>query len=155
MSSQLDGASLTNAGKYNMISLLCISIIVLNWFMNIGLFRVFYSVPMIIHVILFYFSNRTFHRMEYQKSNVMKLVNYAVYVSFLLFHILLPDTMGTAGSDRVFFGLITDTELIDTASVAAILLFGVNFILLLVQIVYNWRIGRKLRTELYKKAGLL
>ncbi|MBD8499279.1 hypothetical protein [Paenibacillus arenosi] len=155
MSSQLEEKSLTNAGKYNIFSLLCIFIVGLNRFMNVGLFRAFYFVPMIIHAILFYFSNRSFHRMEYQKSKAMKLVNYSVYISFLLSHILLPDTVGTAGSDRVFFGLLTDEGLISTATVAALLLLWVSFISLLVQVIYNWRVGRKLREEMFKKAGLL
>lgn len=137
----------TNKVKYNILSILFIIIVGISWVMNLGWIRVIFIIPMIFHAILFYFSNSSYHRNNDKISKPMNLVNSAVYGTYLLFYILLPDGGDTEDSIRVFLGFIKNEMFVDIAAVISQLLLVANLILIIIQIIYTVKVKRELRNK--------
>ena len=118
-------------------------IIILSWIMNIGWLRIIFLIPMIIHAVLFQFSNLNFHRYHQTTSKNMKKINKLGYCTFILFHILLPDGGDTDDSFRVFFGLNKNERLIDIAGSSSEVFLLMNLIIITLQLIYIKKIKRK------------
>ena len=140
--------STANRVKYNTLSILFIAIVGLSWFMNIGWIRVIYILPMLIHAIVFYLSNSSYHRNKNIASKNMNIVNRLVYITYLFCNVLLPDGGDTADSVRVFFGFITNDLFINIASVVSEVLLIVNLVLIIIQIIYTMTVKLDIKDEM-------
>lgn len=123
--------------KYNVLSILFLIIVGLSWVMNFGLLKFIFLIPMIFHAILFYFSNRSYHRNTNKSSRTMFLINSCIYGTYLLGYILLPDGGETKDSLRVLFGFINNEQFINIATVVSGILLVANLALIIIQIIYT------------------
>lgn len=123
--------------KYNVLSILFLIIVGLSWVMNFGLLKLIFLIPMIFHAILFYFSNRSYHRNTNKSSRTMLIVNSCIYGTYLLGYILLPDGGETKDSLRVLFGFINNELFINIATVVSGILLAANLTLIIIQIIYT------------------
>ncbi len=126
-----------HVSKYNLVSILCIAVVILSWFTNTGWIRVIFMLPMIVHAIVFYFSNWFYHRNYDKNSKSMNIVNRFVYGTYLLGNSLLPDFGDTEDSIRVFFGIIKNDIALDIAGIVSELLLIANVVLIIKQIIYT------------------
>lgn len=133
--------------KFNILSMLFIIIVGLSWFTNIGWIRVIFLVPMIFHAILFYFSNRSYHRNTNQSSRTMLIINSCIYGTYLLGYILLPDGGDTEDSIRVFFGFIKNQQFINIAAVVSEILLVANIALIIFRIILTLKVKRELQSK--------
>lgn len=133
--------------KYNILSISFIMIVGLSWIMNLGWFRVIFLIPMIVHIFLFFFSNRSYHRYASESSRSMSLINSFNYGTFLFGYVLLPDFGDTEDSIRVVFGLISNEIFVGIAFYVSLLLLVTNFILIVIQIIYTRKVKRALQNK--------
>lgn len=130
-----------NRMKYNIASAVGIAIFVASWIANIGWYRFLFAIPMIIHAVIFFVSNN-YYRKHCRGSDRLNALNHCVYISYVLFYILLPDGGDAPDSMRAVFGLVINEALIDIFGIAAGLLCIINIALIVIQLVHASGIKR-------------
>ncbi len=139
--------TLSKKAKYNWLTFLCILIVAVSWFLNIGWFRIIFLIPTLIYTLIFILSSSFFPHNYYKTPLFMKIVNNSVYGTYLLSNILLPDGGDTADSGRVFFGLVKNEKLIEAGFIVSVLCLFANFVLVIIQSIYTITIKEQLKNE--------
>lgn len=139
----------SNRLAYNTASYACILIVAVSWVTNIGWIRLIFFPVIVAYAIIFFLVNH-FYAGSARRDSKMRWVNYAVYLTYLLANILMPDAGDTPDSMRAVFGLV-DAELGDGFLWHfAALLFFVHFVLVITQTVYTIMTKHKIK----KKVGI-
>lgn len=132
--------------KYNLLSAVCILLVAVSWFTNIGWVRVItIIIPPIHALLLFFIINGTASQSRFST----RLVWYIRLscITYLLANVLLPDG-GDIGPMYVFFGLIKNNSVAYLCSAVSELLFAANIVFLVLQLVEARRVKKRRGQEL-------
>ncbi len=117
---------------YSTVSIICVIIMLISWFMNFGWIRVIFTViPLaLVHVMAFVYIIHVAAKYTKQEKK-LKLAMIVAQLTFVLSYVLLPDG-ADSGEAYVFFGLIHSNNVAKICETVAIPLSMLNIALLVV-----------------------
>ena len=134
---------------FNAVSLLCVLIMAVSWFMNFGWFRFALTIMPIplVHIAVFLILINIAMKYEGKKFCIISVLTQ---ITFLLTYLLFPDG-GDIGGMYVFFGRIHSDTIAMVCWGISVCMFLVNAALLVSLAVMTSRARMKLKTETVKE----
>lgn len=129
--------------KYNILSILCVIIVILSWFLNMGWLRFLLTIPILIHIVIFFISNGLYNRYVNKTPRYLLLINIFNYGTFLCGYVFLPDFGDVEEASRAMFGLVKNKSFIDIAFDVSLSILFINIILIMVQIIFTFIYKKK------------
>lgn len=136
---------------YIVVGVLFLLISSVSWVMNYGMLREFYFILIICNLFLFLIAN-IISIFRIDESAGLRVLNTITYISFVLAHISLPDLdilpdTGDLSSYFLFFRMIYSDSLSRIMFIVSVLLFAVNSVLLIVQLVAASKVTKAIANQ--------
>ena len=133
---------------YYVMMLLCLVIMGASWILNMGWLRVFLTwlaFPIIHAVAVIIINGKAVTKLAY--SVTLRIYTVISLLTSVLSHVLFPDG-GDEGGMYVFFGLIENETIVDTAFEISLICFAAYIVVTVLQLIEMGRIKKKLAREL-------
>lgn len=134
---------MSNKLKLNLLSILFIAVMLASWLLNLGWLRLVltYTLFPVIHSVIFFLGNN-FSAKYIAENKAVKYITISSYATFLLPHILMPDT-SYIGEAYIFFHIIETNTIVDVCTKLGLLTFAVHIALVFAQYILCICLRRK------------
>ncbi len=133
---------------YYIMMILCLVIMGASWVLNMGWLRViltWLAFPIIHAVAVIIINGKAVTKLAY--SVTLRIYTVISLLTSVLSYVFLPD-FGDVGGMYVFFGLIENETIVDTAFEISLICFAAYIVVTVLQLIEMGRIKKKLAGEL-------
>lgn len=134
---------MSNKIKINLFSILFIAVMLASLLLNLGWLRLVltYTLFPVIHSVIFFLGNN-FSAKYIAENEAVKYITISSYATFLLPHILMPDT-ADIGEAYMFFHIIESSAIAGVCTKLGLLIFAVHIALVFTQYILCICLRRK------------
>ena len=113
------------------MSIICILVVASTWLFNLGWLRLFMSVVVIPHSVIFVFMN-LYSAKYFDKSKNIKILNMLFIFTFVIAYVCMPDASDI--NSYGFWGLVHNKQILNVAEFISTIGFIGNIVTLVMQI---------------------
>ena len=113
------------------ISIICILIVASTWLFNLGWLRLFMSVVVIPHSVIFVFMN-LYSAKYFDISKKVKMLNALFVFTFVIAYVFMPDSSDI--NSYAFWGLVHDEQVLNIAELISIIGFVGHITIFVIQL---------------------
>ncbi len=127
--------------KTILLSIISILVVIATWVFNLGWLRLFMTVVLVPHIVLFVFMN-LYSTKYFDNSKRIKILNIFFILTFLVAYVFMPD--GDDIRSYAFFGLVHNENILNIAEIISTVAFVGNVVTFIMQIVVIEKIKKNL-----------